>query len=43
MALPITDWTEADIPAAWRNPPVGAVLKDQFTPEESEQVELDRR
>jgi hypothetical protein len=38
---PPADWQEIDIPEEWRIPE-GAVL-DEFTPEESAAVELDRR
>lgn len=36
------NWKEIDIPKEWRLPE-GAVLDNEFTDEESEAVELDRR
>ena len=35
-------WTEQDIPAEWRIPE-GAILDNEFSSEESDAVELDRR
>lgn len=40
---PDSKWKESDIPAAWRNTPQGAQQKTDFTREESDAVELDRR
>lgn len=36
-------WQETDIPSEWREVPQGAILKTEFTREESDAVELDRR